>query len=230
MKSESDEKLWNYFQKDNPAYLDTTSRDKSMLLAKLIRRNTSPGDHLCEVGLGSGLLLQELARHRRIVGVDLCDGTIAQLRSKPGLADLELRQGNICELSSVYRDMDAIISIDVIEHLTQEQLDQACHEVFMSLNPGGKWFINVPWNENLQMNEVFCPHCYRSFHRVGHKQSFDESRLKAVMAQANFKSVFIKRIYTANFCLPAPLMWMYRIIARIYLKTYASMFAMFVKG
>jgi len=145
------------------------------------------------------------------------------------LANIELRDGDICRLSTVSQDMDAVITIDVIEHLTSDQLSRAYKEVHKVLKMEGKWFINVPWNEDLKLTEVFCPHCHKTFHRFGHKQSFDEAKLNAILVQANFQVAFIKKIYPANFMLPAPLMWLYRIIARIYLKNYASMFAMAIK-
>ena len=229
MKSDSDEKLWDYYQSVNSTYFDTTSRDKIMMLAKAIKKRTNGNDRICEVGLGNGLMLLELARHRTVIGIDLCGGTIEHLKSRPEFAGIELKQGDICHLGSVSEDLDAVVTVDVIEHLTPEQLDDACREVYKVLKPGGKWFINVPWNENLKLNEIFCPHCHKTFHRVGHKQAFDEARLTTFVTAAGFQVAFIKRIYPANFLLPRPLMWCYRIIARVYLKNYASMFAMAVK-
>jgi 2-polyprenyl-3-methyl-5-hydroxy-6-metoxy-1,4-benzoquinol methylase len=129
MKHDSEEILWNYYQHVNPTYLETASRDKVMLLAKAIKRHTHATDHICEVGLGSGLMLQELSRCREVVGVDLSADAIAYLRSKPGLADLTIRHGDICKLSASCSNMDAVVTIDVIEHLTPEQLVEACHEV-----------------------------------------------------------------------------------------------------
>ncbi len=229
MKFDLDEKTWNYYQRVNPAYLETTSRDKIMMLSKIIKRYTSNTDYLCEVGLGNGLMLKELARSRRVMGVDLSKDTIVHLKSKPDFSNIELRDGDICRLSTVSQDMDAVITIDVIEHLTSDQLSRAYKEIHKVLKMEGKWFINVPWNEDLKLTEVFCPHCHKTFHRFGHKQSFDEAKLNAILVQANFQVAFIKKIYPANFMLPAPLMWLYRIIARIYLKNYASMFAMAIK-
>jgi len=229
MNSNSDEKLWDYYQRVNHSYFDTTSRDKIMMLSKAIKKHTSSSDCICEVGLGSGLMLLELAKHRKVSGLDLCDGTIAQLKSRPEFTNILLRQGNICQLSSIFENIDAVVTIDVIEHLTPEQLEIACREVYRALKEGGKWFINVPWNENLKLNEIFCPHCHSTFHRVGHKQAFDEARLEETIKKAGFQIAFTKRIYPANFLLPLPLMWFYRIIAMIYLKNYAAMFAMAIK-
>lgn len=229
MKPDSEETLWNYYQQVNPTYLETASRDKVMLLAKVIKRHTRANDRMCEVGLGNGLMLQELSRCRNVIGVDLCEDAISYIRSKPGFANIALKRGNICKLSSICNNMDAVVTIDVIEHLTPEQLVEACHEVYNVLKSGGKWFINVPWNENLKYNEILCPHCHQTFHRVGHKQSFDEARLKEIMANSGFRVAFVRKIYPSNFVLPAPLMWCYRIIAMIYLKSSASMFAMVLK-
>lgn len=229
MESFSDEKLWDYYQSVNQTYFDTTARDKITMLSKSIKKNTKKSDILCEVGLGNGLMLLELSRHRKVRGIDLCDSTIEQLKSRPEFQKINLQQGNICELSACCKDIDAVITIDVIEHLSIQQLEDACREINKVLKIGGKWFINVPWNENLKLNEIFCPHCHKTFHRVGHKQSFNEEQLKQTVSKAGLQLAFIKKIYPANFTLPKPLMWAYRLIAMIYLKNYASMFAMVIK-
>jgi cyclopropane fatty-acyl-phospholipid synthase-like methyltransferase len=229
MKTESDEQLWDYYQRVNTTYLEKTSIDKITMLAKSIKRHTKAEDRLCEIGLGSGLMLKELARCRNVMGVDLCEGTISRLGSQSAFSKIPLTQGDICGLSSICKNMDAVITIDVIEHLFIEQLEKACEEVYKVLNSGGKWFISVPWNENLKLNEVFCAHCHKAFHRVGHKLTFDEQKITDILTKAKFRMVFIKKIYPANFSLPLPLMWMYRMVARIYFKYYASMFVVVQK-
>jgi len=230
MKPDADVALWEYYQRENPAYFERTSRDKVGVLARRIRRLTRPGDRLCEVGLGSGGMLQRLRPGRQVMGVDLCAAAVEYLRRKPELQGVDLRQGDICALGSVARDLDAVVSIDVIEHLDDTQLPQAVAEVAKALRPGGRWFINVPWAEELKTNEIICPHCRQTFHRVGHKQSFDEPRLRALLEAGGFRVESVKRMYFANFALPAPIMLAYRLLARIYFRNYAAMFVVAAKA
>lgn len=226
----NDEQLWKYYQSDNPTYLEQSSRDKVLNLLKIIKRHTNTNDLICEVGLGSGLMVRELARkNRQVIGVDICKNYIKQLQSNKAFVEIDLRHGNICQLNTICNSLNAVVSIDVIEHLTHDQLKEAFNAVYDALLPEGKWFINVPCDENLKINEIYCPHCYKTFHRVGHKQSFTPERLENLLTETGFQPILIKRHYFANFQLPVFLMWTYRMLARIYFQHTASIFAIGVK-
>lgn len=166
-----------------------------------------------------------------MIGVDLCEDVIEHLKSKKDFSHIVLKHGDIAQINHICKDdnINVIITIDVIEHLDNTKLTETCQTIYELLPKNGKWFINVPWNEDLKRNEILCPHCMKTFHRVGHKQSFDENRLTLFMQQYGFKVGFMNKIYPMNFTLPSPLVFMYRIIARLYLKEYASLFAMMVK-
>lgn len=231
MRSSADERLWNYYQVENTACFDNGSRDKLTILSRAIRRRTEPTEFICEVGLGNGQLLLDLSRNRKVMGVDLCAGTVRRLKSLSGFRGIELLQGDITDLTSICmnKGIDVFITIDVIEHLDDYQLDKACKHIYTILPKSGKWFINIPWNENLKNNEIFCPHCEKTFHRVGHKQSFNENTLKAFMENQGFEVKLSKKIFPSNFSLPFPLILMYRLIARIYLQNYSSLFVLLQK-
>ena len=218
----------DYYQVENTAGFDNGSRDKLRILSKAIRRRTRASDIICEVGLGNGQLILDLSHSREVMGVDLCAGTIERLKSKSEFNGIELKQGDITNLTSVCmnKGINVFITIDVIEHLDDDQLHRACKELYDILPDNGKWFINVPWNENLKNNEIFCPSCHKTFHRVGHKQSFDEKRLTLLMKKEGFEVEFMRKIFPSNFLLPPPLILLYRLIARIYLQNYSSLFVL----
>ncbi len=231
MTTNPDERLWHYYQVENTSGFDKGSQDKIRILSRAIAKATGPSDFICEIGLGNGQLLCDLSRNRKVMGIDLCESTIQRLKSKSEFKEIELTQGDITNLKPICKnkDINVFITIDVIEHLEENQLERACNDIYDILPKRGKWFINVPWNENLKDNEIFCPHCQKTFHRVGHKQSFDEQRLIRLMKSRGFKIPFIKRIFPSNVLLPVPLLLLYRIIARIYLKNYSCLFALVQK-
>jgi SAM-dependent methyltransferase len=90
-----------------------------------------------------------------------------------------------------------VICTEVFEHLTEEILELGLKEIKRILVPGGILIGTVPYRENLADNEVFCPHCNRTFHRWGHHQSFDEDKMRAVLGQ-DFSLRNVKPVYFAQ--------------------------------
>jgi hypothetical protein len=49
------------------------------------------------------------------------------------------------------------------------------------VKPGGYFLGTVPYKEDLDENKVICPDCGKIFHRWGHQQSFDETKLRTIL-------------------------------------------------
>lgn len=68
-------------------------------------------------GEGYGLALLEEAGARRVVGVDLDEGTVAHARARYGSEVVEVHRGELSELSLDVGAFDVVVSLQVIEHL-----------------------------------------------------------------------------------------------------------------
>jgi len=155
-------------------------------------------------------------------GLDISEKNIEKLRGMKEFDGIELLAGDIATLPAGIKDLDAVITSDVIEHLDDATLGMAVKEMHRVLKKGGRWFITVPDSEILSENEVFCIHCGKSFHRFGHMQSFDEARLDRILSAASFVRVSARKIYPLKQNLPVPLLLAYRVFARIYFRKSAS--------
>jgi hypothetical protein len=82
-----------------------------------------------------------------------------------------------------------VICTDVIEHLSDEDVERTFSEVWDVLPLGGHFIITTLNNEDLQANSVECPDCGCDFHRNGHLQSFDRERLSCMLQLAGFRVV-----------------------------------------
>lgn len=86
--------------------------------------------------------------------------------------------------------LDWFIASEVLEHMTNEELNVCINEIYRTLKKGGLWFITFPANENLKNNECFCPNCWTIFHKVWHKQSFNDKIINTLFIK--FKITYKK--------------------------------------
>jgi 2-polyprenyl-3-methyl-5-hydroxy-6-metoxy-1,4-benzoquinol methylase len=102
-------------------------------------------------------------------------------------------------LISSGRRFDAIVSIEVVEHLSDSHLAQFFATLRQLLAPGGIAIITTPNDEDLRAAETYCPCCEHVFHRWQHLRSWTASSLTAaiegygLVATASFTTNFAYR-------------------------------------
>jgi SAM-dependent methyltransferase len=224
-----DEKLWEFYQTDsnhkNKHFTAGYKRNK-MLFHK-IRKNIKYG-RVLEVGIGDGYLLSLLKSQNKVYGVDLSQSAVDQISQKLG-ADVEIKQGDITRLDYDDSFFDCVVASEVIEHLTDEQLNDGLSEVYRVLRDGGCFVISVPDREDLKDNEVICPHCLEKFHKVGHKQSFSESRLSEIFTNKGYQSITFSRYYDLFNQFPFPIDKLAKVIKRMFANKADSLIAVVKK-
>jgi SAM-dependent methyltransferase len=181
--------LWSHIQTER---LDAFEGAKTRL-DSLIRRaeKLTRGRNLLNIGCGNGYLeARAQGRRWQVVSVDPDQKSVNRLSSM----GIDARCGSITALPVAAASMDVVICTEVFEHLTQETLELGLKEIKRVLVPGGALIGTVPYRENLQENEVFCPHCNTVFHRWGHHQSFDEVKMRAVLGR-EFYLRTVKPVY-----------------------------------
>jgi len=77
---------------------------------------------------------------------------------------------------------DAIVSVEVVEHLPDAALKDYLTVADKLLSSDGVMLISTPNNENLSIWNVYCPHCKHSFHRWQHVRSWTAETLAAALA------------------------------------------------
>lgn len=102
---------------------------------------------LLEIGCGAGVMLQDAARRGwRVTAVEM----------SPELADLaaartpqaEIRRGDVLALDDLPSGCDAVVALDVIEHVTDPaRLLQRCRD---ALAPGGLLLLQTPNTDSLR--------------------------------------------------------------------------------
>ncbi|MGJ4927614.1 class I SAM-dependent methyltransferase [Bradyrhizobium sp. HKCCYLS2038] len=155
------------------------------IMRDLVRR-FFPADRdadILDLGCGNGVLLlaAQDAGYQRLQGVD---GSAEQVAIAHRLGMTGVRQGDLFEELARTGDgaIDALVTYDVIEHLTKPQLLQLAQEALRVLKPAGRWIIHAPNAESPFFGRIR----YGDF---THELAFTRQSLGAVLRAAGFADV-----------------------------------------
>jgi len=184
-------RLWDWYAKTRP-YCD-------MYFAKLfgeqIVRATgfslNAGISVLDFGCGPGFLWDHIRALQclwRYTGIDFSRVSVATLVRR---AVHESRFAGALHVRSLPVDLpdaafDAAFMIEVVEHISDDQLDAALAETRRLLKPGGKLVITTPNDEDLSLSTKFCPDCGSVFHEWQHVRSWSAASLSASVARRGF--------------------------------------------
>ena len=165
--------IWDYFQHEGVASFDGSKARLSYLVKKI-----APGTRVLNIGVGSGIFEKlGLSRGIDIHCIDPSKRTIDSLRRRLGIGE-KARVGYSQEIPFGDHYFDGVVMSEVLEHLTDDVLERTIVEVHRVLAAGGHFIGTVPARENLLDQATVCPCCGNKFHRWGHLQTFDPSRLR----------------------------------------------------
>ena len=82
---------------------------------------------------------------------------------------------------------DAVIAMEVIEHILEPDFDSTLSKLADFVKPGGVLVISTPNNENLKYAKVYCPISNMLFHPWQHVRSFTEDRVEAIFSDLGFR-------------------------------------------
>ncbi len=170
--------LWSHIQNARSELFGGAS-DR---LEKLVRiaEKRSRGRALLNIGCGNGHLEQAAQKRGwQVISVDPDPGSVERIKSM----GIDARCGLIHALPIDSASLDVVVCSEVFEHLFLDYLETGLKEIRRVLKDGGILIGTVPYREDLAQNEVFCPDCHKTFHRWGHHQSFDESKMRSVLGK-----------------------------------------------
>lgn len=145
---------------------------------------------ILDYGCGVGYLLPHLCRYApEVYGADPSEESIA--RTNERIAGTSGFKGAflISDLRRRQHEFDAILAIEVIEHLFDDELDTALEDVRALLAPGGVAIFSTPNNEELSRSMILCPATGEVFHRWQHVRSWNADSLVIKLRASGFKIV-----------------------------------------
>ena len=146
VKAERQEAAQTYFQahaSDWDRIRALHAGDADVELAVSSALGPGPFNLLVDLGTGTGRMLEAFAeRYRRGLGLDLSPAMLAYARAnleRAGLANAQVRQGDICDLPLADQSADAVVMHQVLHFLADPQ--PAIREAARVLSPGGRLLI-----------------------------------------------------------------------------------------
>ncbi|HED66154.1 MAG TPA: methyltransferase domain-containing protein, partial [Planctomycetes bacterium] len=129
----------------------------------------------------------------RVVNLDLDAETAKRL----GEMGVDGRQGELKDFSG--GPFRIAIASEVLEHIPTDDLAPSVERVHSALEENGLFLVTVPFREDLARSTTICPHCGETHHLWGHRQSFDDQRLRSLFHDAGFRDVKIGARFFANY-------------------------------
>jgi len=142
------------------------------LLRKYLR--TERPDVL-DLGCGTGVVLRELSSWARPVGLDMSEKALGYCRQR-NLTDLV--QGDGVKLPFAEESFDAIIGLDIFEHIEDDRA--AFAESFRVLRPGGIVVLSVPAFKSLWGPHDVALHHFRRYRAPEVRERLREAGLEPV--------------------------------------------------
>ena len=133
------------FHRGAACYDDLTPVQQHLTLEMVerLRLMVQPGDHLLDIGCGTGRLLQLIRTAVPTVacyGLDLAPNMIEQARKQLG-GDVTLMVGDAEQLPYADASMDVVVSTSTLQWL--DQLSPCFSEVARVLKPGGRFLFSL---------------------------------------------------------------------------------------
>lgn len=147
-------------------YIEFTAHYGEEMIRRHIRRyewslsHVRESDVLLDAGCGSGYGSRILRNHcREVVGIDIGSEAIAYARARLAespVAGLHFAQCNLAEVGEAdlrHAVFDTVVSVEVIEHLAEEDQHRFLRGVVRRLAPGGQLLITTPLRGELPLTE-----------------------------------------------------------------------------
>ncbi len=98
-------------------------------------------DCACGKGYGSFILA---SRATSVIGVDMNDASLEIAKETFSRPNLEYRKQDVLNLSTLGRQVDAVVAFEVIEHLPPSETDRFLDGIRAALVPEGRLLISTP--------------------------------------------------------------------------------------
>lgn len=159
-------------------------------------------NRVLDYGCGVGYLLPHLCAYApEVYGADPSEQSVA--RTNESVSGIPSFKGAFLTGDPVIRSMkfDAIVCVEVVEHLDDAALEAVLSDVHGLLAPGGVAIFTTPNDEDLSKNMILCPASGEVFHRWQHVRSWNRESLPARLRAAGFS---VDKVIETNMSMAGP--------------------------
>jgi 2-polyprenyl-3-methyl-5-hydroxy-6-metoxy-1,4-benzoquinol methylase len=187
-------------------------------IAASLRQVLRGRTRVLDYGCGVGYLLPHLcARIPEVYGADPSEKSIARANERldgvPGFKGAFLTD----DLRVRGMSFNAILCIEVVEHLDDAALRMVLMDIRALLAPGGVAVFSTPNNEDLSKSMMLCPASGEIFHRWQHVRSWNRDSLPARLRAGGFNVTNVMETNFAASSANSPVKLAKRIVKRFLL-------------
>ncbi len=113
------------------------------ILNHFVKKHFAKGAHVLHAGCGSGQVDTDIRQHMDITALDISSEALKIYKNVNG-SDCKVVQGNIFSLPFENNTFDGLYNLGVLEHFTQDEIQQILTECKRVLKPGGKILVLWP--------------------------------------------------------------------------------------
>jgi len=193
-------RFWEYESQFPENYFSYGYRNR---LVPRLRGMLSGKKRVLDFGCGGGFLIPALSHVAgEVYGVDFSPTSVELTKE---------RSASIANFRGAYSPMEAldmglkfdgILAVEVIEHLSDEQLASTLDIIKRLLEPSGVIVFTTPNDEDLGASRLYCPECDHVFHRWQHVRSWNAQSLGGFLKEQGFRDV---KAWTTDFSPPVGL-------------------------
>lgn len=193
--------LWDYYSASESHQNRYFGRQSGKEVASILNRTVfKRAKSILDFSCGKGDIIQAclpyFSSNQKIYATDISKSSIeetsARLKNHPAFMGATLIEKFPSSLPS--NQFDLVIFTEVIEHLSDSQLDTILTEIHRVIKPNGFIFITTPYQENLEAEKTICPECGCIFHRWQHLRAWSLESLIGTTRSYGFKKVECKNI------------------------------------
>ena len=184
--------FWSYFSNDPKFLSQYFSNHSGGLLIEHLEKYVPFEGRVLDYGCGPGYLIRHLLqRGLACEGLDFSTGTVERVRAQFDGHPLFRGATVATQLPTPLEDasIDLLLSVEMVEHLFDEQLLPTFREFHRVLRPGGTLVVTTPNEEDLDDLRVLCPDCGALYHQYQHVRSWSAETLRAALEPHGFETV-----------------------------------------
>jgi 2-polyprenyl-3-methyl-5-hydroxy-6-metoxy-1,4-benzoquinol methylase len=161
---------------------DGMTQDRARLAARLVPMSAR---NILDIGIGPGWV-EELLEHRGIdlYGTDISEETIKNMKQRFPKDHFSVE--SLYDLHRQKRKYDAVIMLEVLEHVPPSRTFKVLHDIYSILNDNGHFILSVPMNEGLET---------MSDNPNGHVRMYTEPLIKSELQITGFTVIRTTTLY-----------------------------------
>lgn len=184
--------FWNYQSQFPEKYFTNLYGDR---IADAVRIFVPRRARILDYACGTGALTAHLLRAGFSVGAcDLSPDSVEYVQKTHAGHPAFLGASTIDSLVAGTERFDAVVLVELFEHLDAPALTRVMADLHKVLVPDGRIIVTTPNDEDLDIETVYCPCCNYTFHRWQHMRSWNKKNLPTYLALHGFETTTMNEV------------------------------------